>query len=163
LPVFGPAAGSLSGSTSVDGNAGQANYAVAKAGVTGLTKTIAKEWGPAFGVRANTIAFGYITTRLTQAKEAGAVQVLPDGTKVVLGRSVEHERCLENKKESIRAFVHLIAWVLSPDKKDPAKTKVSYILYVDPKGKIPKSFYESNIIEQASYVRKLKEYIESRQ
>jgi 3-oxoacyl-[acyl-carrier protein] reductase len=75
----------ISSTSGIHGNAGQANYAVAKAGVTGLTKTIAKEWGPAFGVRANTIAFGYITTRLTQAKEAGAVQVLPDGTKVALG------------------------------------------------------------------------------
>jgi 3-oxoacyl-[acyl-carrier protein] reductase len=53
--------------------------------VTGLTKTIAKEWGPAFGVRSNTIAFGYITTRLTQAKEDGAAAVLPDGTKIALG------------------------------------------------------------------------------
>jgi 3-oxoacyl-[acyl-carrier protein] reductase len=50
-----------------------------------LTKTIAKEWGPAFGVRANTVAFGYITTRLTQAKEEGAFVTTPDGTKVALG------------------------------------------------------------------------------
>jgi 3-oxoacyl-[acyl-carrier protein] reductase len=50
-----------------------------------MTKTIAKEWGPAFGVRANTIAFGYITTRLTQAKEDGAFVTTPDGTKVALG------------------------------------------------------------------------------
>jgi 3-oxoacyl-[acyl-carrier protein] reductase len=50
-----------------------------------LTKTIAKEWGPAFGVRSNTVAFGYITTRLTQAKEEGASVALPDGTKVALG------------------------------------------------------------------------------
>ena len=35
-------------------NSGQANYALAKAGVTGLTKAIAKEWGPQFGVRCNT-------------------------------------------------------------------------------------------------------------
>lgn len=35
-----------------------------------MTKTIAKEWG-AFNVRANTVAFGYIETRLTQAKELG--------------------------------------------------------------------------------------------
>lgn len=33
---------------------GQVNYGVAKAGVTGLSKAIAKEWGPSFGVRANT-------------------------------------------------------------------------------------------------------------
>jgi 3-oxoacyl-[acyl-carrier protein] reductase len=64
---------------------GQANYAVAKAGVVGLTRTIAKEWGPAFGVRSNTIAFGFVTTRLTAAKEAGAFITTPDGTKVALG------------------------------------------------------------------------------
>lgn len=64
---------------------GQANYAVGKAGVVGLTRTIAKEWGPAFGVRSNTIAFGYVTTRLTAAKEAGAFITAPDGTKVALG------------------------------------------------------------------------------
>lgn len=66
-------------------NRGQANYAVGKAGVVGLTKTIAKEWGPQFGVRSNTVAFGYITTRLTAAKEAGATITTPDGTKVALG------------------------------------------------------------------------------
>jgi 3-oxoacyl-[acyl-carrier protein] reductase len=58
---------------------------VAKAGVVGLTRTIAKEWGPAFGVRSNTIAFGFVTTRLTAAKEAGAFITAPDGTKVALG------------------------------------------------------------------------------
>lgn len=66
-------------------HSGQANYAVGKAGVVGLTRTIAKEWGPAFGVRSNTIAFGYVTTRLTAAKEAGAFITAPDGTKVALG------------------------------------------------------------------------------
>lgn len=64
---------------------GQANYSLAKAGVVGLTKTIAKEWGPQFGVRAVTIAFGYILTRLTAAKEDGATFVAADGTKVALG------------------------------------------------------------------------------
>lgn len=67
------------------GCSGQVNYALAKAGVVGLTKTIAKEWGPQFGVRANTIAFGYVTTRLTAAKEDGAFITTPDGTKVALG------------------------------------------------------------------------------
>ncbi|KAF1826808.1 short chain dehydrogenase [Dissoconium aciculare CBS 342.82] len=75
----------ISSTSGVHGNAGQANYALAKAGVTGLTKTIAKEWGPAFGVRANTVAFGHIATRLTAAKEEGAFITTPDGEKVALG------------------------------------------------------------------------------
>jgi 3-oxoacyl-[acyl-carrier protein] reductase len=52
------------------GNAGQANYSSGKAGVTGLTKTIAKEWGR-FKVNCNAVAFGFVETRLTQAKEKG--------------------------------------------------------------------------------------------
>lgn len=75
----------ISSTSGIHGNAGQANYAVAKAGVTGLTKTIAKEWGPSFGVRANTVAFGYILTRLTQAKEKGAFVTGPSGEKIALG------------------------------------------------------------------------------
>jgi 3-oxoacyl-[acyl-carrier protein] reductase len=75
----------ISSTSGIHGNAGQANYALAKAGVVGLTKTIAKEWGPAFGVRANTIAFGHILTRLTQAKEKGAFVTTPDGEKIALG------------------------------------------------------------------------------
>jgi 3-oxoacyl-[acyl-carrier protein] reductase len=52
------------------GNAGQANYAAGKAGVVGLTKTLAKEWGQ-FNIQVNAVAFGFIETRLTRAKEAG--------------------------------------------------------------------------------------------
>jgi len=73
----------VSSTSGLHGNVGQANYAAAKAAVIGLSKTVAKEWGP-FGVRANTIAFGYITTRLTQAKEEGA-HIMVDGQKVALG------------------------------------------------------------------------------
>ncbi|KAF8236967.1 short-chain dehydrogenase/reductase SDR [Tricholoma matsutake] len=73
----------ISSVSGLHGNVGQANYAAAKAAVVGLTKTIAKEWGP-FGVRANTVAFGLIHTRLTAPKEAGATIEI-DGKKVVLG------------------------------------------------------------------------------
>lgn len=52
------------------GNVGQANYSSAKAGVIGLTKTIAREWGP-FNINCNAVAFGLIDTRLTQEKENG--------------------------------------------------------------------------------------------
>ncbi|PGH23373.1 hypothetical protein AJ80_02626 [Polytolypa hystricis UAMH7299] len=75
----------ISSTSGIHGNAGQANYAVGKSGMVGLTKTIAKEWGPAFGVRANTIAFGHILTRLTAAKEAGAFITTPEGEKISLG------------------------------------------------------------------------------
>ncbi|BGP43218.1 hypothetical protein JCM10449v2_007246 [Rhodotorula kratochvilovae] len=73
----------ISSTSGLHGNVGQANYATAKAGVVGLTKTVAKEWGP-FGVRCNTVAFGYITTRLTQAKELGET-IEVNGKKIALG------------------------------------------------------------------------------
>jgi 3-oxoacyl-[acyl-carrier protein] reductase len=53
-------------STSALGNRGQANYATAKAGLQGFTKTIAIELGP-FGVTANAIAPGFIETAMTKA------------------------------------------------------------------------------------------------
>ena len=57
----------VSSTSGTFGNAGQANYSSGKAGVVGLTKTIAKEWGQ-FKVNVNAVAFGFIDTRLTQAK-----------------------------------------------------------------------------------------------
>ena len=48
------------------GNAGQVNYASAKAGIIGLTRTLAKEWGR-YNVNVNAVAFGFIKTRLTEA------------------------------------------------------------------------------------------------
>jgi len=53
-------------STSALGNRGQANYSTAKAGLQGLTKTLAIELGP-FGITANSIAPGFIETAMTKA------------------------------------------------------------------------------------------------
>jgi 3-oxoacyl-[acyl-carrier protein] reductase len=65
------------------GNAGQANYSAGKAGVVGLTKTVAKEWGQ-FKVNVNAVAFGFIDTRLTQAK-VDENTMEKDGEKIQLG------------------------------------------------------------------------------
>jgi 3-oxoacyl-[acyl-carrier protein] reductase len=65
------------------GNAGQVNYSAAKAGVVGLTKTLAKEWGQ-FKINVNAVAFGFIETRLTQSKEAGE-KIEREGQEVELG------------------------------------------------------------------------------
>jgi 3-oxoacyl-[acyl-carrier protein] reductase len=48
-----------------DGNAGQAGYGAGKAGVIGLTKTLAKEWGR-YNINVNAVGFGLIHTRMTQ-------------------------------------------------------------------------------------------------
>jgi 3-oxoacyl-[acyl-carrier protein] reductase len=56
-------------STSALGNRGQANYATAKAGLQGFTKTLALELGK-FGVTANAIAPGFIATEMTKATAA---------------------------------------------------------------------------------------------
>jgi 3-oxoacyl-[acyl-carrier protein] reductase len=65
------------------GNAGQVNYAAAKAGVVGLTKTLAKEWGQ-FKVNVNAVAFGFVETRLTAAKEEGG-KIEREGKEIQLG------------------------------------------------------------------------------
>lgn len=91
----------VSSTSGLHGNVGQVNYAAAKSAVVGLTKTIAKEWGP-FGVRANTIAYGLVHTRLTAAKEEGATIEI-DGQKVALGIPGAKQRAAQN----VNAFVDI--------------------------------------------------------
>ena len=73
----------ISSTSGLHGNIGQANYATAKLGLVGLTKTVAKEWG-AFGIRCNAVAFGYMDTRLTRPKESGE-KISVQGKEVDLG------------------------------------------------------------------------------
>jgi 3-oxoacyl-[acyl-carrier protein] reductase len=58
----------VSSTSGVAGNPGQVNYSAGKMGIIGVTKTMAKEWGR-FNVNVNAVAYGFIETRLTQAKE----------------------------------------------------------------------------------------------
>jgi 3-oxoacyl-[acyl-carrier protein] reductase len=66
------------------GNLGQANYSAAKAGLVGLTKTLAREWGP-FKVNVNAVAFGFVETRLTAASDDGGEAFVKDGVEIPLG------------------------------------------------------------------------------
>ena len=67
----------VSSVSATGGAAGQANYAAAKAGLHGLTRSLAKEWGP-LAVNVNCVAFGYIETRLTQ-EISGETAVMIEG------------------------------------------------------------------------------------
>ena len=73
----------VSSVSGVYGNAGQVNYSTAKAGITGLTKTLAKEWGR-YNMQVNCVCYGFIETRLTAAKES-AERLQRDGEEITLG------------------------------------------------------------------------------
>ncbi|HTP75265.1 MAG TPA: SDR family NAD(P)-dependent oxidoreductase [Burkholderiaceae bacterium] len=65
------------------GNAGQANYSTAKAGIVGMTQTLAKEWGR-MNVTVNCVAYGFIKTRLTSSA-AGEGTANIDGREIKVG------------------------------------------------------------------------------
>jgi 3-oxoacyl-[acyl-carrier protein] reductase len=67
-----------------DGNPGQAAYSSGKAGVVGLTRTMAKEWGR-YNVNVNAVAFGLIETRLVQPLGQGAGPVEIQGHRIAFG------------------------------------------------------------------------------
>ena len=65
------------------GNAGQTNYSTAKAGIVGMTQTLAKEWGR-MNVTVNCVAYGLIKTRLTESAADGATANI-DGRDIKVG------------------------------------------------------------------------------
>ena len=72
------------------GNLGQVNYATAKAGLVGMTKTLAREWGP-FKVNVNAVAFGFVETRMTaslpERMREAAPQIIPLGRPATPGEA----------------------------------------------------------------------------
>src|SRR5690606_17482133 len=65
------------------GNAGQANYSAGKAGIVGMTKTLAKEWGR-LSTTVNCVAFGLIKTRLTGSAAENATTNI-EGREIRIG------------------------------------------------------------------------------
>jgi 3-oxoacyl-[acyl-carrier protein] reductase len=81
------------------GNLGQVNYSAAKAGLVGLTKTLAREWGP-FKVNVNAVAFGFVETRLTAASDEGGETFVRTGSR---SRSASRRRCGRWRRSSSRS------------------------------------------------------------
>ncbi|HYP07600.1 MAG TPA: SDR family oxidoreductase [Bryobacteraceae bacterium] len=67
-----------------DGNAGQAGYSSGKAGIIGLTKTMAKEWGR-YNVNVNAVGFGLIQTRLIQPITGEGASIDINGRSIAVG------------------------------------------------------------------------------
>jgi len=95
----------MSSIVGIHGNAGQTNYSASKAGLIGLTKSLAKEIGSR-GVRVNCIAPGYIATELTDVLPENARETLLASTP--LGRLGEPEdiaRCVRFLVSDASSFV----------------------------------------------------------
>jgi 3-oxoacyl-[acyl-carrier protein] reductase len=70
------------------GNAGQTNYSTAKAGIVGMTLTLAKEWGR-LNTTVNCVAFGLVKTRLTEATADGDATANIEGRQIKVGVNPE--------------------------------------------------------------------------
>jgi 3-oxoacyl-[acyl-carrier protein] reductase len=82
----------ISSTSGMNGNAGQVNYSTAKAGVVGMAKTMAKEWGR-YNVNVNAVGFGLIKTRLTDAdaeKDESTIDIEGNKIKVGVNSAVFH-------------------------------------------------------------------------
>lgn len=84
----------ISSVAGLGGNAGQVNYSAAKAGITGMTMTLAKEWGR-MKVNVNCVAFGFIKTRLTEATADGNASVKIEGRDIKVGVNPDLMKMLE--------------------------------------------------------------------
>ena len=92
-------------SRSALGNRGQANYSAAKAGIQGLTATMAIELGP-FGIRVNAVAPGYIVTAMTEAT-AVRVGVTPEEHQAAAAANTPLRRV--GRPEEVAAVVAFLA------------------------------------------------------
>ncbi|RZL89442.1 MAG: SDR family oxidoreductase [Variovorax sp.] len=78
----------ISSTSALNGNAGQVNYSGAKAGVTGMTRALSREWGR-FKVNVNAVAFGLIHTRMTSADAKAGATINIEGKDIRVGLNPE--------------------------------------------------------------------------
>lgn len=90
VPMIEAGAGRIVNTTSIAalGNVGQANYSASKAGVIGLTKSLALEWAR-YGIAVNCVAPGGVKTRMTESIPEKVMEYLMEG--VPFGRLAEPE------------------------------------------------------------------------
>jgi 3-oxoacyl-[acyl-carrier protein] reductase len=86
----------ISSVAGLGGNPGQTNYAVAKAGIIGMTKTLAKEWGR-MRVNVNAVAYGFIRTRLTEITADADAKVNIDGRDIKVGVNPDLMKAMETQ------------------------------------------------------------------
>lgn len=91
----------ISSVTGIMGNAGQANYCASKAGIIGLTKSVARELGSR-GINVNAVAPGFIETEMTG--------VLPDSIKETM-----KERILLGRTGSAKEVADVVAFLASEE------------------------------------------------
>jgi len=94
------------------GNIGQINYSAAKAGLIGLTKTVAREWAR-FGINCNVVAYGFVDTRLTRAKEEQ--QEVVDGEPVGIPKKVRDMALLQGKPMEPKDAAKPVLFLASDD------------------------------------------------
>ena len=74
----------VSSMSGTHGNAGQVNYSSAKAAMTGMTKTMSKEWGR-YKTCVNCVAFGVIETRLSKSFDDPETRIVIEGREIQAG------------------------------------------------------------------------------
>ena len=100
----------------VDGIAGQSGYGSGKAGIIGLTKVLAKEWGR-YNVNVNAVGFGFIETRLTQPLGTAEIEVRDRKIKVgVQPAAIEamKERCPLGRLGTVEEAAGPVLFFCSP-------------------------------------------------
>lgn len=101
-----------------DGNPGQAAYSSAKAGVIGLTKTLAKEWGR-YNVNVNAVGFGLIETRLVQPGSPQESTLTVHGNAIKIGvppEALEHliANCPLGRLGTVEEAANAVLFFCSP-------------------------------------------------